>query len=101
MKRNFIIILCAVLLVMVLSCSKKKEEKVKEFRQQEIKEEWLPEIVPYLDSKPSAKDGQGGAVISPEGPFPAGSRIDFKITFTVGEVGIAPGGFVILQISPW
>jgi len=100
-KRNFIIILCTALLIMVLSCSKKKEEEVKYSRQQEKKEEWLPEIIPYLDSKPSAKDGQGRAAVSPKGPFLAGSRVDFKITFTVGKAGIAPGGFVILQISPW
>ena len=62
---------------------------------------WVPEIVPYLDAKPSAVDGQGTAVPRSTGPFQVGSRQDFEIVFTVGEAGIAPGGFVMLQISPW
>ncbi|UCH97669.1 MAG: DUF3604 domain-containing protein, partial [Candidatus Aminicenantes bacterium] len=70
-------------------------------QEQEAKEEWLPEIAPYLDSRPSTMDGQGRAVIKPKGPFPVGSLVDFKITFTVGKAGIAPGGFILLQISPW
>lgn len=65
------------------------------------KKELLPKIVPYLDSIPSAIDGQGKAVVNPKGPFLAGSRIDFEITFIIGKAGIGTGGFVILQISPW
>jgi hypothetical protein len=102
MKHNFfIILLSAVLLLMAPYCSEKKEKEVKPIREPGGKKEWLPEIIPYLDSNPSAIDGQGEAVINPKGPFPVGSRADFTITFTVGKAGIAPGGFVMLQISPW
>lgn len=73
------------------ACGEKKIEK----------EEKLPEIVPYLDCVPSESDGQGEAAVKPDGPFTAGDSVDFEITFTVGETGIAPGGFIILQISPW
>lgn len=63
--------------------------------------EWVPEIVPYLDSQPSEKDGRGIATISSSGPFPASSLQKLKIDFTVGEGGIVPGGFILLQVSPW
>ncbi|MFH1038792.1 MAG: CehA/McbA family metallohydrolase [PVC group bacterium] len=62
---------------------------------------WVPEIVPFLDAEPSAIDGQGSATPESFGPFPAGERQDFTIDFTVGEAGIEPGGFIMLQISPW
>jgi len=39
--------------------------------------------------------------MSPSGPFLAGSENDFEITYTAGEDGVAPGGFVLLQVSPW
>ncbi len=103
LKPYFFIIVSAVLLLLLPSCGQKEHEKVKITRgqTQAEKEEWLPEIAPYLDSKPSASDGQGKAVIHPQGPFPVGSLVDFRIAFTVGTAGIAPGGFVILQIPPW
>jgi len=102
MNHNFFIsLLSAVLLLMAPCCSEKKEKEVKPIQEPGGKKEWLPEIIPYLDSKPSAIDGQGQAVINPKGPFPVGSRADFEITFTVGKAGIAPSGFVMLQISPW
>ncbi len=63
--------------------------------------EWTPHVVPYLDSVPSSIDGQGSAVLKPAGPLPVSSRGDFEITFTVGEAGVAAGGFVMLQVSPW
>jgi len=63
--------------------------------------EWVPEVVPYLDADPSKVDGEGTAVPQANGPFPVGSRQDFRIDFTVGESGIAKGGFIMLQISPW
>jgi hypothetical protein len=72
-----------------------------EAMQEESTPDDLPHIVPYLDSTPSAVDGQGTAAFSPPGPFLAGSLVDFEITFTVGEAGIDAGGFVMLQISPW
>lgn len=61
----------------------------------------IPNIVPYLDSKPSAVDGQGTAALEPSGPLRVGSFGDFRITFTVGPDGIAAGGFAMLQVSPW
>ena len=101
MKKLYLtIIISTVLLIMLPSCSQKKQEDIKP-GQEGTKEEWLPEITPYLDSKPSASDGQGKAVLYPKGPFPVGSQVDFQLTFTVGKAGIAPGGFLLLQISPW
>ncbi|RJP26740.1 MAG: DUF3604 domain-containing protein [Candidatus Abyssobacteria bacterium SURF_5] len=79
-----------------VSCSEKSEMKTAAAG----KDSW-PHVVPYLDSTPSAKDGQGTASVAPAGPFLAGAMTDFEIAFTVGEAGIAPGGFVILQVSPW
>jgi hypothetical protein len=103
MKYYFISIFTVLLLFLLPSCGQKEQEdvKIKQKQKQAEKEEWLPEIAPYLDSKPSAIDGQGSAVIQPKGPFPVGSLVDFQITFTIGKAGIAPGGFVLLQISPW
>jgi hypothetical protein len=63
--------------------------------------DWTPNVAPYLDSVPSSVDGQGSAVLKPTGPLPVSSRGDFEITFTVGEAGVAAGGFVMLQVSPW
>ena len=103
MKRLYFIIISTVLLFLLPSCGKKEQAEVKPIQGQiqEKQEEWLPEVAPYLDSKPSAIDGQGKAVIQPKGPFMVGSQVDFQIDFTIGKAGIAPGGFIILQISPW
>jgi hypothetical protein len=60
----------------------------------------IPEVIPYLDARPSAVDGQGSAAPKLFGPFPVGSRSDFQIKFTVGNAGIKPGGYILLQISP-
>lgn len=87
--------LCALVAIFFLffsgGCGEKKVEK----------EDKLPEIVPYLDCVPSEIDGQGEVVVNPKGPFSVSAVVDFQITFTVGEAGIVPGGFIILQISPW
>lgn len=64
-------------------------------------EDRVPHVVPYLDCVPSPVDGQGTAVVMPSGPLQVGSRKDFEITFSVGKAGVVPGGFVMLQISPW
>ncbi len=61
----------------------------------------VPDLVPYLISRPSPSDGQGSARVSPPGPFRAGSGHNFEISYTVGPAGIDPGGFVLLQVSPW
>jgi hypothetical protein len=61
----------------------------------------LPPIEGYLSCKPSKIDGQGEATLKPSAPIPIGSVATFEVTFTVGEAGIAPRGFVIFQISPW
>ena len=64
-------------------------------------EERIPRVVPYLDIVPSPVDGQGSAVLKPSDPLPVGARGEFEIAFTVGEAGIATGGFIMFQISPW
>ena len=60
-----------------------------------------PRIAPYLDAKPSPIDGQGTATLTPSEPVPASGVRDFEVAFTVGEAGVAPGGFVLFQVSPW
>lgn len=60
-----------------------------------------PEVVPYFDARPSPVDGEGTAAPELFGPFPVGERADFEIEFTIGESGIAPGGYILLQVSPW
>jgi hypothetical protein len=62
---------------------------------------WKPHVVPYLDNLPSDIDGQGTAVLKPNEPVQVSSTANFNLTFTVGDSGIAAGGFVMLQISPW
>ncbi len=83
------------LLLAAVACGEKDVGKEVE------KEEKLPVIIPYLDCVPSPGDGQGEGVVTPKGPFPASASVDFQIKFTVGEAGIAPGGFILLQLSPW
>ncbi|MFH1999546.1 MAG: DUF3604 domain-containing protein, partial [Planctomycetota bacterium] len=61
----------------------------------------MPAVVAYLVCKPSAMDGQGSAILSPSDPIPVGSIGTFEVTFTVGEAGIVPKGFVIFQVSPY
>ncbi len=61
----------------------------------------VPTVVPCLDARPAAVDREGSARIEPSGPFPVDSVQDFRVAFTAGTSGIAPGGFVLLQISPW
>ncbi len=86
---------CGILFLLLLPrCSKEPDESAEEARS-------MPRVVPYLDTIPSAIDGQGSAVLKPAGPLPAGSSGDFEITFTVGEAGVVQGGYVMLQISPW
>ena len=97
--KYFITVILVALLAFLPGCGEKKQEKAKTGGEQV--NEGLPEIAPYLTSRPSASDGQGQAVVQPEGPFVVGTQVDFVITFTVGEAGIAPKGFIILQISPW
>lgn len=101
MKYYLFTIFTVLLLFFLPTCSHKDQKEVKTKQEQKPSEEGLPKIAPYLDSQPSAIDGQGRAVIQPRGPFPVGSLVDFQITFTVGKAGIAPGGFLILQVSPW
>ncbi len=95
---------CWILLFILPGCSGKTEENTSPAPQQARergKQAPAPKIVPYLDSMPSAIDGQGTATLEPSDPLPIGSPADFEITFTVGKAGIAADGFVMLQISPW
>jgi len=97
--KYFIMFFAIVMLVLFPNCGQRgKQDKEID---KKSKKEWLPKIAPYLNATPSVVDGQGKVAINPEGPFVVGSPVDFNITFTVGEAGINPGGFVILQISPW
>jgi hypothetical protein len=97
----FIIIIILLLLAAVVSCSGKKEAVPATASAEENADSPVPNVVPYLDCKPSAKDGQGTAMITPTEPLVAGSIADFQVKFTVGEAGIAPAGFIMLQVSPW
>ena len=105
MKRWLLIICLGTFFLPPLwGCSERPKEKAKEEASGLAagdKKDRAPQVVPYFDSVPSAVDGEGRAAANPPGPFPAGSRQDFEITFTAGPSGIAPGGFVILQVSPW
>jgi len=85
-------------------CSEKQDKDKAagiEPRSENAAEDWAPNVVPYLDCVPSQVDGQGSAVVVPSGPVEVSSRRDFEIIFTVGAAGVVPGGFVMLQISPW
>lgn len=61
----------------------------------------IPQVAPYLDAAPSPVDGQGAATLVPAKPVPVRSGGNFEMVFTVGEAGVRPGGFVLLQIPPW
>ncbi len=67
----------------------------------EAGEDELPNIIPYLDAEPSPVDGQGVATISPSEPVRAVDETTLDIAFTVGEAGVKPGGFVLLQVPLW
>ncbi len=92
-QRPFILPAAAALLALMVGGSCGGEPPERERR--------VPEVVPYFDARPTGADGQGTAAPEFFGPFAAGERADFEIEFTVGEDGIAPGGFILLQISPW
>ena len=93
----------AILLIIVSfsGCSEKSEEGPVFDPTGPEERRWVPEVIPYLDVKPSEVDGEGTAVPGSNGPFPVGSKQNFQIDFTVGKSGIAKGGFIMLQISPW
>jgi len=96
--------ICCIISVFFQACSEKGGQEARRPSAQSPEEDArhpVPKVVPYLDSAPSAADGKGKATLEPAGPLPAGSFGDFKITFTVGEGGVAAGGFVMLQIPPW
>lgn len=61
----------------------------------------LPNIIPYLDAEPSPIDGQGVATITPSEPVRVADEATFDIVFTVGEAGVKPEGFVLLQAPLW
>ncbi|UCD58728.1 MAG: DUF3604 domain-containing protein, partial [Candidatus Hydrogenedentota bacterium] len=103
-KTFCIYVISGILLIALPRCSEEPDKDVPPGAGNggtERAEDWLPHVVPYLDCVPSAIDGQGSAVVEPSGPLPAGSPASFQITFTVGEAGVAAGGYVMLQVSPW
>ncbi|GAB4339123.1 MAG: hypothetical protein Kow0099_13870 [Candidatus Abyssubacteria bacterium] len=94
--------LLAVILCWIVWCSCDSKNAPAAARRNETEPEWSPQIVPFLDNVPSAVDGTGTARLKkPKEPVVAGTRTSFEIVYTVGESGIAPRGFVMLQVSPW
>ncbi len=51
--------------------------------------------------EPSPSDGQGTAALEASGPAVAGSPGTWTITYTAADQGIAEGGGVVLQVSPF
>ncbi|MCI0548206.1 MAG: CehA/McbA family metallohydrolase, partial [Candidatus Rokubacteria bacterium] len=49
----------------------------------------------------SPSDGQGTATLTPTDPVRAGSFGTFTIRYRAGPAGIAPGGSLVLQVSPF
>jgi hypothetical protein len=49
----------------------------------------------------SDADGAGTATVTPRDPVRVGERGSWTITFRAGPAGIAPGGAVVLQVSPF
>ncbi len=49
----------------------------------------------------TGSDGQGTATLAPADPVLAGSFGSWTIRFTAGPAGIAPGGALVLQVSPF
>jgi hypothetical protein len=102
--RRATILVLAALVLLSSGCSERAdsgEPPHAESHEGTVSQDSMPQVVPYLVSDPSNSDGQGTATVHPLEPLPVGSRGDFQIEFTVGEAGISPGGFVMLQISPW
>ena len=58
-------------------------------------------LQPPLACNPSDADGRGTVAVDPAGPVEILSRRTWTITWTAVDPGVAPGGFVILQVSPW
>jgi hypothetical protein len=49
----------------------------------------------------SASDGQGSASVAPGDPVPASSHGAWTITYRAGPLGIASGGALVVQVSPF
>ena len=49
----------------------------------------------------TSSDGGGTATVEPKGGLPAGSTGTWKIAYTAGGKEIAPGGGIVLQVSPF
>ncbi len=58
-------------------------------------------IAPPTICRPTEADGKGSATLEPDAPVPIGANSTWTIKWTAEEPGVEPGGFVILQISPW
>jgi len=57
--------------------------------------------IPGPRPEPSEGDGRGTATVEPADPVRISSRGSWRIDFTAAEPGIAVGGSVLLQISPF
>ncbi len=53
------------------------------------------------DSIPHESDGKGTAIVEPTGPVQVLSRGTWTITYVVGWTGIARGGGIVFQVSPF
>jgi len=58
-------------------------------------------LQPPLACSPSDVDGLGTVTVDPPGPVEIFARQTWTVTWTAVDPGVAPGGFVILQVSPW
>ncbi len=58
-------------------------------------------LQPPLACSPSDADGRGTVTVDPAGPVEILARRTWTVTWTAVDPGVAPGGFVILQVSPW
>jgi len=69
----------------------------------DAKTETVEALILDRDARRDPRDGGGRAWLEPllEGPIRVGSRQRFEILFEAGPLGIAEGGVVILQPSPF
>ncbi len=56
---------------------------------------------PREEPQPHPHDGEGTAIVRPDGPVVASSRGTWTIEWTAGPSGLDPGDAVVLQVSPF
>lgn len=75
-------IACLAIALLIMCCNTRNEE-------------------PGYMEKPSERDGNASAVITPSNPVRIGERGTWRFDIVIGEGGIPNGGGIILQVSPW